>query len=353
MLRTALLFSGVFATSFSSAEGQEAGSVLFVRGADRSGGFLEAGNDNSRTEQLADISNQSQSGGNHGWFEFATLLESNGYLIEQAKEPLESGAPSTGQTTGAALSLDGSFSVIDRFGSSPGSTRQLSDYDAVVFGSNNAVYGSSQIDAVESYIRGGGGALFISDANFGSSWSDASNSDQQFLDRFGLIVNQDRGTTVHSSAEVPGTPNDYSQNDHPILNGVDAFDGEGVTPFQIGTLTNGVTAEILVKAEGNTSDNTGTSTRGASRPVTDNDAALLIALADAGRIAGHFDRNTFFNANGAGSSLFETQDRRQGVVLDNDEYALNLVGWVVNIPEPTSFALLCSGGLLLLRRRCG
>ncbi|MEM8739374.1 MAG: hypothetical protein AAGG38_13005 [Planctomycetota bacterium] len=331
------------------AGAQEAGKVLFIRGAERSGGFFEANNDTGLTEQLADIRNTSTSGGNHGWFEFASLLVDNGFQVEQAIEPLEAGAPTTGQTTGAALSLDGSFTVSDRLGVTPAVSRSLADYDAVIFGSNNAVYGNPQIDALESYVRGGGGVLFISDANFGSGWSDASNSDQQFLDRFGLVVNQDRGTYVLSSAEAGGgAPADYTQGDHPILSGVNAFDGEGVTPFQIGTLTEGVTAEILVQAEGNTSDNTGTDARGDARPVTMNDAALLVAEADLGRIAGHFDRNTFFNQNGAGTFLNRTAGG--SIQLDNDIYALNLVTWVANVPEPGTMSTVLLGTLLALKR---
>ena len=40
--------------------------ILFVRGATRSGGFLEATSDAGRTEQLADINNTSTATGNHG-----------------------------------------------------------------------------------------------------------------------------------------------------------------------------------------------------------------------------------------------------------------------------------------------
>jgi len=42
---------------------------------------------------------------------------------------------------------------------------------------------------------------------------------------------------------------------------------------------------------------------------------------DAGRIAGHFDRNTFFNTNGAGTDITR---------FDNLQYALNLFAWLAN-----------------------
>src|SRR6476619_1988111 len=80
--------------------------ILFVRGADRSGGFLEANNDAGRTEQLADINNASTAAGNHGWATLAGTLRDAGYVVEQIKEPLEANAPATGQTTGAPIKFE-------------------------------------------------------------------------------------------------------------------------------------------------------------------------------------------------------------------------------------------------------
>ena len=80
--------------------------VLFVRGADRSGGFLSAGNDAQRTERLADINNMSMTSPNQGWFELAELLRGAGYVVEQVSEPLEVGAPPAGLTSGSPLALE-------------------------------------------------------------------------------------------------------------------------------------------------------------------------------------------------------------------------------------------------------
>ncbi|MGC4031026.1 MAG: hypothetical protein QM754_04680 [Tepidisphaeraceae bacterium] len=189
------------------------GTILFVRGADRSGGFLEATNDTQRTEQLADITNTSTSTGNHGWATLANLLRGQGYTVQQVKEPLETGAPSTGQTTGAPIQ----FQNLD-----------LSQYAGIVMASNNAVYGSAQITAIDNYVRNGGGVLFISDGNFGSSWSDAPSSDNPFLANYGLAFNQDNGQYTLSRSG-----GDFADADNPILFGVDAFDGEGVSPVRV------------------------------------------------------------------------------------------------------------------------
>src|SRR5688572_30592262 len=81
-----------FAASVASAT--EKPRVLFVRGGDRTGGFLEAKNDEQRTEQLADIDNRSVAQGNHGWWELAQRLREKGYELEQITEgPADKPAP--------------------------------------------------------------------------------------------------------------------------------------------------------------------------------------------------------------------------------------------------------------------
>ncbi len=273
----------------------DAGHVLFIRGADRSGGFLEANNDTGRTEQLADITNDQTFGGNHGWGELATALETHGYELTQLAETIESGASATGQVDGVHLDLE---------------TLDLAQYDVVVFGSNNAVYDQAAVDAFELFVRNGGGTLFISDANFGSSWGDAPASDQPFLDVIGWQMNQDRGT--YSLLRGDG---DFVVPDHPIFTNVDRFDGEGVSPVN---LANATVGQRLSIAKGDTSDNTGDN-RGPARAVTGDDASLAAAEVQGGRVVAHFDRNTFFNANGAGTNINR---------FDNEQYALNLFDYL-------------------------
>ncbi|MEM9883894.1 MAG: PEP-CTERM sorting domain-containing protein [Planctomycetota bacterium] len=357
---------------------QDAGSVLFVRGADRSGGFLENPTDFSRTEQLGDIRNTSTAGGNHGWFELATFLETKGFRVEQVVEPLEAGqlptaSGGTGATTGAALDFTSFFSVTDRLDNDPGVSRTLADYDVVVFGSNNADYSDqlASVDAVEAYVRGGNAALFISDANFGGDWADASLSDQPFLDRFAVTVNQDNGTYTLSSAEDAGSPADYSQTGNTaigdaVLGGVNAIEGEGVTPFTLGSPQTLAAADVelvlTIDAEETIIPNSGfggSNRRGSpARAAGDGgneDVAVFIGLAGAGAVAGHFDRNTFFNERGAGSFLIKEDTERDGVEvdLDNDEYAANLFTALASVPEPSALGLLGVSAVVVLGRRRG
>ncbi|MEM6551491.1 MAG: hypothetical protein AAF750_05120 [Planctomycetota bacterium] len=309
---------------------QDDKSILFIRGAERSGGFLEAGsNDQNRTDQLADVFDDDTSSPNRAWGTLGNTLEQNGFTVTQLIEPLESNPPSSGGTTGSRLDLP---------------NLNLAQYDVIVFGSNNALYNEADADAVESYLRNGGGAVFISDANFGGNWADASDSDQPFLKRLGLTANQDQGTYQVSRAD-----GDFLIPDHPILNGVNAFDGEGVTPVSValpGDLPLGVSIDILANHEGNFRRNNGPDTgnqQGTSQAAGPQDAALAAGTIDAGRFVWTFDRNTFFNVGGAGTNITR---------FDNQQYAINLFTWAATpIPEPTSLVLFVLAATPLMRRR--
>jgi hypothetical protein len=70
----------------------------------------------------------------------------------------------------------------------------------------------------------------------------------------------------------------------------------------------------------------GSNNQGLSRAVGPLDGALVAIEVDFGRIAGHFDRNTFFNLNGAGTDINR---------FDNRRYAINLFEWLAE-PTPAS-----------------
>ena len=320
------------------SQAQQAGRILFVRGADRSGGATEGSgvadpfNIRGYTEQLADIrdpagavfNNNPTGNANHSWFELASLLTANGYGVEQTTESVEASAAATGPTQGVGVTFGVGFqsATFADLNSNSGVTisRTLADYDVVVFGSNNALYFPSQIDAVDAYIRGGGGAVFISDANFGSVRGDAQRSDQQFLDRFGILVNEDRGTYRLDRSDGSGSFSEFRDPNSAVLAGVDEFDGEGVSPFtlpaDLNTLPADVTAQIIAGVPaGQTIRGPGNNTR----PATTSDASLVALEVGNGRVIGHFDRNTFFNLNGAGTNINR---------FDNSQLAFNIFEFV-------------------------
>lgn len=289
--------------------------VLFIRGGSGTGGFLEGGAD----EQLSDIHDTSTAPGNHGYAELAALLEAEGFVVEQVVEgPAPAGLPVNLQ-------------AID-----------LSQYDVVVFGSNNASYPAAAVDWLVPYVCSGGSALFISDANWGSGWSDAPSSDQSFLDRFDLVMNQDSGVYVVSRSAGDFVIGGVDQGGHPILAGPDGvvgsaddvndFDGEGVSPATLTHLFPGIEPIVLAKAKQNIhlNDSAGS---GSLKPPGVDDGALVALEYGAGRVACVFDRNTFFNLNGAGTSLHG---------WDNAQLAKNLFAWLADAPGPT-YGTGCAG----------
>jgi hypothetical protein len=282
--------------------------VLFIRGGSGTGGFLEGGADG----QLSDIHDTSTAPGNHGYAQLAALLAAEGFVVEQVIEgPAPAGLPVN------LLAID------------------LSQYDVVVFGSNNASYPAAAVEWVEAYVCSGGSALFISDANWGSSWSDAPSSDQLFLDRFDLVMNQDSGTYVVSRAAGDFVIGGIDQGSHPILAGpdgvpgsaddVNAFDGEGVSPATLTHFFPDVEPVVLAKAKQDIHLNDAAGS-GSFKPPGVDDGALVALPFGAGRVACFFDRNTFFNLNGAGTSLHN---------WDNAQLARNLFGWLADAPGPT------------------
>lgn len=281
-MRSALVAATLLACGDNAAP-----RVLFIRGGSGTAGFVEGGTD----DHLSDITDASTAPYNHGYGQLAALLRDAGYAVDQR---VEGPVAAPGPVDLAAVALD--------------------RYAVVVFGSNNASYGADAVALVVRFVHAGGGALFASDGNWGSFWDKAPTSDQAFLTPFGLIMNQDGG----GLSRLGGS--DFVEPDHPILRGVEAFEGEGVSPC---TLAHDPTAlaapHRLVAARDVVHRNTAPD--GPVTPPTDDDAALAVAEYGAGRVACHFDRNTFFNDNGAGTSLASAS---------NAIYARNLFDWLAH-----------------------
>lgn len=280
-------------------------SILFVRGAHASGGATEGGTPAQRTEQLGDIFNNATNKGNHGYGTLRALLSFDGFTPTQMIE------------SSTAITL-----------------AQLLKHRIVVFGSNNKVYSSKEVQAFHGYIDRGGSALFISDANWGLTWEKAPASDNQFLARYGALVYQDSG---HLPTMARTTAGRYLVADHPVLSGPDGigkksdvnqYNGEGVSLFRITTGSSGYQAARMVAATGlMVRLNTTSGKAGARRAATANDAAMVFVEKGNARIVGHFDRNTFFNLNGAGTDIHK---------LNNGQLALNIFRYLASVPARTT-----------------
>jgi hypothetical protein len=275
-------------------------SVLFIRGADGSGGATEGGTQQQRTEQLSDVTNNNTNSGNHGYGTLRSLLIGDGFQVTQLIE------------SSSAITLSA-----------------LQPHRVVVFGSNNKVYSAAEVQAFHDYVDRGGSALFISDANWGSTWEAAPASDNQFLGRYGAQVYQDSGQLPLMARSEQGR---YVIADHPALSGPDGtgnksdvnrYNGEGISLFRITTGSNGYQAVAMVSASGlqkRLNDPSGKA--GALQSAGAGDAAMIFVEKGNARIVGHFDRNTFFNLNGAGTDITN---------LENAQLALNIFRYLTSV----------------------
>ena len=278
-------------------------SILFVRGADGTGG-LGTGTFEQRTKHLSDVTDLSQAPGNTGYGELHALLLLDGFRVSQR---IESAQPLT--------------------------TQELLPHRIVVMGSNNKVYTAAELAAFHAYVDAGGAALFMSDANWGPTFGAAPASDNQFLERYGMQVWQDN---AEFNSVLRAQSGRYVVPGHPTLSGpdgagggfdVNAFDGEGVSHFAITTGREGWQAGILVNALGfNVRLHTMDGSPGPTRPADQSDCVMGLAQRGNARVLGYFDRNTFFNLNGAGTDLHK---------LDHVQFAWNLFRFLAAEPAAT------------------
>ncbi len=204
----------------------------------------------------------------------------------------------------------------------------------MVFGSNNKPYSAAEIKAFHDYVYRGGSALFISDANWGLTWEAAPASDNGFLARYGAQVYQDSGQLPLIARAQKGR---YLFPGHPVLSGPDGagnksdvnrYNGEGVSLFRITKGSGGYQAMAMVSATGlfkRLNNNSGKA--GTIQKAGTGDAAMVFVEKGNARIVGHFDRNTFFNLNGAGTDIFK---------LDNAQLALNIFRYLASVKATTA-----------------
>lgn len=279
--------------------------VLNIRGGENTGG-LASGNEN----ELSSFSDYSKADQNRGWGEFADLLKKTGFDPQEIREGKLKPGCEVQISVPCSDPID--FAGMD-----------LAKYSVIIMGSNNSRYDKAAVDAVMQYIEQGGGIIFMSDGNFGRDYRAAPWSDQPFMDRFGLIMNQDNGYYP-----IKRSAGDFLIPSHPLLAGVDEFNGEGINPISFDKKISGIKVEIISKAKTQVRRNAnsdGTPIGGSNLgkgPLTnanENDASLISAEYGKGRAVFIYDRNCFFNDGAKTSSMAQ---------VDNKKLVLNIMEWV-------------------------
>ena len=195
----------------------------------------------------------------------------------------------------------------------------LAPVDVLILGSNQRRFTSAEAEALDNWVRSGGGLLAWSDSAFGGHWQQVGvDNDQGRLSnndltvQFGMYFMTDNGA---GNYQIKIYKRDHFLN-YNNRNGGVHFRGEGVSPVRVAH-----PAELLAPMqEGGLGGDLRLNKRdGDLDPEID--AALAIAKVAEGRVVGVFDRNLFWNA-GEGTRLSH---------VDNREFTQRITAWVAGM----------------------
>jgi hypothetical protein len=185
----------------------------------------------------------------------------------------------------------------------------LGQYGMVVLGSNARVFNANEVAALTSFYNNGGSILVYADFQYGpNNW----DSDNSFLNPFGVEVLTDNFQPTVDITDLVAT--------HPIMAGVKAIRGEGISQFIVSAASLNQN-QVLAKCSPQTRS-------GCILPPADlakvkkGDVVACVFVrenAKGGRLAGVCDRNLFHNGPGPGSDLDQVDDRL---------FARNLFRWL-------------------------
>jgi hypothetical protein len=188
-------------------------------------------------------------------------------------------------------------------------TAQLATYTVVVLGSNARALTVSEVSALSSYFGGGGSILTYADFQYGpDNWA----SDNGFLNQFGIEVFSDNFQPTVDITDAVAS--------HPVMAGVKAIRGEGISQFRVGAAS---LADNQVIARCSPLTRSGCILPPADQAkVQQGDVVACVVVREnpkGGRLAGVCDRNLFQNGPGPGSDLDQVDDRL---------FARNLFRWL-------------------------
>lgn len=195
----------------------------------------------------------------------------------------------------------------------------LATIDVLILGSNQRRFTKAEAEALDNWVRSGGGLLGWSDSAFGGHWKQVgvdndpgrlSNNDLTV--QFGMYFMTDNGAGNYL---IRNYERDHFLNDNNRNGGVH-FRGEGVSPVRVAH-----PAELLAPMqEGGLGGDLRLNKRDGDIDL-EMDAALAIAKVGEGRVVGVFDRNLFWNA-GEGTRLSHA---------DNREFTQRITAWAAGL----------------------
>ena len=185
----------------------------------------------------------------------------------------------------------------------------LSPYAAVVLGSNARVLSADEVAALTDFYEAGGAILVYADFQFGpNNWA----SDNSFLNQFHIEVLPDNFQ--------PTTDIGDKISESPILSGVTAIQGEGISQFIV-RADSLVDNKVVLACS--PSDRPGCILpEGDRAKVKPGDVVACVFTrenAKGGKLAGVCDRNPFHNGPGPGTDLDQANNR---------VFARNLFAWL-------------------------
>jgi hypothetical protein len=186
----------------------------------------------------------------------------------------------------------------------------LGQYTAVVLGSNARALSAEEAGALQAYFMRGGSLLVYADSQYGpNNWT----SDNGLLSLLGIEVLTDNFQPAVDITDLVTT--------HPLMAGVKAIRGEGLSQFRVSAAAAQTGIQVLAKCSPLTRSGCTLPPADQTKVQPDDTVACVITyeVNTGGRFAGVCDRNLFQNGPGPGSDLDQADDRT---------FARNLFQWL-------------------------
>ena len=247
-------------------------NIAYIHGDVAADGTIPSGNAPAYDQMLLDDS------GRTGLTLFADLIRGEGYTISQFYDQ---------ETT-----LNAAF---------------FNQFDAVIFGLHQVIWNDAEKEALDRWLRAGGGMLIYSDSASGGRFSEVGIDNDvgqrvtnNLISRYGMEVTVDQGGGTRSYIPENG-------NQNPIIWDQPDFEGEGVSPVAVNRAGEAEILIPLLPANRTGGRNLNVNSMGLSFSNFDY-AAMALARVGQGHVIAIFDRQPMWN-DGPGSDILKRDNR--------------------------------------------